>query len=245
VTLHIDRRAGSIELVGPLTAAGLRPEVTTLPAGDVEIMGSGPGGIPFPVLVEYKQVRDALTCARDGRFAEQLRGMRARAEVCWVLVEGEWRADTAGKLEVREARGWRERGGFTPQEFDSWLMTMAQRGGALLWRTPDQAASVSWLRSLYWWWTSKEFQEHRAHLAWYVPPYTPENPFDKAPSVVQKVAAALLAQGPTVDVNGERAKAVGAAFPSVRAMVDAGEAAWRAIEGIGPKIAKRVVEVLK
>jgi NAD-dependent DNA ligase len=56
-----------------------------------------------------------------------------------------------------------------------------------------------------------------------------------------KVAAALLSQGPTVDVNGDRAKAAGTHFGNVRAMVEADEAAWRAIDGIGPKIAKKVV----
>lgn len=244
--VRIDTRAGSCELEEPLRAKGLPVEMCSLPAGDVEIVGRGVGGRPMLIGCEFKTVRDALTCMRDGRYAEQLRGMRKRYEVIWLLVEGEWRANAEGLIEVRERRGWHERGRFTAQEYTAWLLTMMQQGGALLWTTANRDESVSWLRTLYWWWTAKELGMHRAHLAWHVPAYAPENPMELTPpGVVQKVAAALLAQGPTVDVNGERARAVGAAFGSVRAMLDAGVKEWTAVDGIGAKTAKRVVEVLR
>lgn len=245
--MRVDTRAGSKELLAPLGLAGLPIEPTILPAGDVEFVGNGPQGRPVPVLVEYKDIRDALQCMRDGRFAEQLRTMRTRADVNWLLIEGEWRQNAAGILEVRESRGWKDRGHYTEQELDAWLMTMAQSGGALLWRTTDQAESVRWLRTLYWWWTAKEYEDHRAHLAWYTPPYTPPNPFVQGgPSVAQKVAAALLARGPSVDVNSKRAAAVAAHFGgSVRTMVDADAAAWARVEGIGKGTAEKVVEVLR
>ena len=245
VSLRLDPRDGSKELKVPLLNAGLTVEVGTLPAGDVEITGRGPGGRPLLVGVEYKQVRDMLTCVRDGRFAEQLRKMKARHEVRWLLVEGEWRETEAGLLEVRERKGFKERGRFTAQEVVAWLLTMTQCGGVLPWFTHDQDESVAWLRALYWWWTSKDYEKHRAHLDWYTPPYAPPNPFEDEPGVVQKVAAALLAQGVTVDVNSERARAAGKHFATVRAMVDADESVWRGVEGIGPKTAKRVVGVLR
>lgn len=244
--MRIDTRAGSCELEAPLKAHGLPVEMCSMPAGDVEIVGRGPRGRPLLIGVEFKTVRDALTCMRDRRYAEQLREMRRRYEVCWLLVEGEWRANAEGLIEVRERRGWQERGHFTVQEYAAWLLTMTQRGGALLWTTTSRDETVTWLRTLYWWWTAKDFDAHRAHLEWYTPAYVPENPMDLTPpGVVQKVAAALLAQGPTVDVNGERARAVGAAFGSVRAMLDAGMKEWTAVDGIGAKTAKRVVEVLR
>lgn len=245
MALRVDRRAGSKELEEPLCAVGLCPEMDNLAAGDVELVGSGPGGRPLMVGVEYKTVPDVLTCMRDGRFAEQARRMRGRYEVSWLLIEGEWKIE-GSQLEVREKGGFKARGHYTYQEVAAWVLTMAQRGGVLMWRTRDRAESVAWLRSLYWWWTSKEFEEHRAHLDWYRPPYTPENPMEMAePTMAVKVAAALLSQGPTVDVNGERAKAVGAHFGSVRAMLTADEKAWRAVAGIGPKTAKKVAGVLQ
>jgi len=244
--LRVDSRAGSEELEKPLCAVGLCPEMAILPAGDVELVGLGPAGRPLLVGVEFKTVPDVLACVRSGRFAEQARKMQGRYEVRWLLVEGEWQTGATGLLEVREKRGFKERGHYTYQEVAAYVLTMAQRGGVLLWRTRDRAETVAWLRSLYWWWTSKEFEEHRAHLNWYTPPYTPENPMDMVePTMAVKVAAALLSQGPTVDVNGERARAVGTHFGSVRAMMDADIKAWLEVDGIGPKIAKRVVEVMR
>lgn len=246
MSLWLDPRAGSADLEGPLRAAGLAPTMATLAAGDVEMAGRGPGGRPMLVGVEYKLVRDVLACVRDGRFAEQARRMHARYEVGWLLIEGEWRIADGGVLEVREPGGWRERGRFTFQELAAWAMTMVQRGRVLVWRTRDRQESVEWLRALYWWWTSKDFQEHRAHLDWYTPPYVPANPMDvEPPSMVQKIAAALLSSGPTVDVGGERARAAARYFPSVRAMLAADAAAWRQVDGVGPKIAKRVVEAVR
>lgn len=236
----VDTREGSKELEGPLRAAGLAPVMTMLPKGDVEVLGLGPGGRPLMVGVEFKTIADVLACVRSGRFAEQLRGMRARYEVAWLLIEGEWRigqSATASVLEVRERGGWRARGHYTHQEAASWVLTMAQRGGVLLWRTACREESVAWLRALYWWWTSKEFEAHRAHLDWYTPPVTTEAMLVE-PGLVQRVAAVLPG------IGAERARAAAEVFTSVRAMVGADEKAWQTVEGVGPKIAKRVVEAV-
>jgi ERCC4-type nuclease len=244
--LLLDMQAGSKDFLAPLLAAGLPVRGTMLPSGDVEILGHGPESRPLLIGIELKTIPDVLACVRSGRFAEQARKMAARYEVRWLLIEGEWQSDEAGLLEVRERRGYRERGRHTYQEVVAWALTMAQRGGVLLWRTRDRAESVAWLRAMYWWWTSKDFEEHRAHLDWYTPPYTPDNPLDVAePGIVQKVAAALLAQGATVDVNAERAKAAAAHFTSVRAMVGADEKQWREVVGVGAKIARRVVDAVR
>lgn len=244
MTLRVDTRSGSAELLAPLAAAGLSPQPDILPAGDVEVMGRGPGGRPLPVGIELKTLPDVLACVRSGRFAEQRRGMAARYEIHWLLVEGEWRLD-GDEVEVRERGGYRSRAGHTYQEVAAWALTMAQRGGALLWRTRDRAETVAWLRAMFWWWTSKDFEEHRAHLAWYTPPFVPENPFDmEQPTMRLRVAAALLSTGAGVDMNSERARAAAQHFGSAREMVNADEKAWREVEGIGPKIAKRVVEAV-
>lgn len=234
----LDMQAGSKDFLEPLIAAGLPVRPTLLPSGDVEIMGRGPAGRPLMVGIELKTIPDVLTCVRSGRFAEQARKMKARYEVRWLLIEGEWRIEADGELGVRERRGFQSRGHHTYQEVASWAMTMAQRGGVLVWRTQTREESVAWLRSLYWWWTSKDFEEHRAHLDWYQPPITGESPFEE-PTLVQQVASVLPG------IGGERALAAAGAFGSVREMVNADEVAWRGIDGIGPKIAKRVVEAMQ
>lgn len=237
MSLRIDNRAGSEEFEAPLLAVGLPVEMCVLPAGDVEIMGKGPAGRPLMVGVEIKTVSDVLACVRSGRFAEQLRGMWARYEIGWLLIEGEWRIED-NELALRERNGYRARGHHTHQEVAAWVLTMAQRGGCLVWRTRDRAESVAWLRALYWWWTSKDFEEHRAHLDWYTPPLTSEAMFVE-PGLVQKVAAVLPG------IGNDRARSAAATFGSVREMVNAEPIVWQAIDGIGPKTAKRVVEALQ
>lgn len=236
MSLRLDSRAGSAELHEPLASAGLSPELCIMPAGDIEIMGHGPGGRPLLIGVEYKSIRDVLTCVRDGRFAEQSRKMAAYFEVRWLLIEGEWRTEH-GLLEVRERAGFRERGHHTYQEVVAWTLTMAQRGGVLLWRTRDRAESVAWLRAMYWWWTSKDYEEHRAHLDWYQPLPTGESPFEEA-GLVQRVAAILPG------IGSGRALAAAGAFGSIRQMAIASAAEWQRVEGIGPKTARRVVEAM-
>lgn len=222
----------------PLRAAGLPVTSTVMPSGDVEIVGCGPGGRPLLVGVEYKKIPDVLACVRDGRFAEQARKMRASYEVCWLLVEGEWELGAKGALAVRERGGYRERGGHTYQEVAAWLLTMSQRAGVLMWHTRDQEETVAWLRTLYWWWTSKDFEEHRAHCDWYTPPPSSEALFEE-PTLVQRIAAVLPG------IGTHRAYQAAKVFGSVREMVNATEREWAEIEGIGKVTAKRLVEVCK
>lgn len=222
-------QAGSQDYLAALTVAGLPVTQTRLPAGDVEVIGRGPEGRPLAIGVELKKVDDYLKCVRDGRLAEQLRGMKARNEIRWLLIEGDW------KLSSRY-------GQYSYQEVFAHCLSMTQSAGALLWRSADQQETVEWLRSLYWWWTSKDYEDHRAHLDWYKPPYLPSNAFDDTePSMTQKVAAALLSKGPTVDVNSMRAQNAAKHFSTLGQMLRADERTWREIDGIGPKLAKRII----
>lgn len=232
--VRVDTRAGSQDLVGPLRAAGLAVEEAILPAGDIEITGKGPQGRPLLVGCEYKQLRDLLTCVRDGRFAEQLRRMRQVYEVSWLLLEGRWQIGESNLLEIEERRGYRERGRYTYQEVCSWLLTMCQRVGLLVWQTQDQGESVAWLRALHWWWTSKDFEEHRAHLDWYVPPATDEAQFEE-PSLAQQWARCLPG------IGSDKAYRAGKHFGSGKRLANASPAEWQAIDGIGKKTAVSVV----
>jgi hypothetical protein len=96
---------------------------------------------------------------------------------------------------------------------------------------------VQWLRSLELWWTAKEWESHRAHLDWYVPP-AGGNPFEQ-PRLVQKVAAVLPGIG-TV-----RAGAVAKHFRSVRNMCCNSQSEWATIPGVGKKIAAAVVRAIE
>jgi len=239
LTLKIDTRAGSKELIAPLRRLGVPVEEATLPAGDVEVMGNGPDGRLVPVGCEYKKLPDAFQCLRDGRFAEQLRGMREGYEVCWLLLEGRFQKDKYGHLQVFAKNRWQKaHGGINYQEFAAWLMTMVMRGGVLIHHTEDQYETVEWLRTFHLWWTKKEYADHRAHLA----NYTPEilggvTPFER-PTAVQLAASALPGVGPA------RSVALAKRFKSVRELACATEEELLECEGIGKKGAKKLLGVL-
>jgi ERCC4-type nuclease len=236
-SMKVDSRAGSNELIAPLLRLGVPVESATLPAGDVEVMGIGPEGRPVLVGIEVKKLNDVLTCMRDGRFSEQLRGMSNYFEVKWLLIEGRLRG-MDNIMEIAHKNKWRKDGHYRYQEFVSWLQTMCIRGGVLLWRTENQDETVAWLRSLWVWWTSKEYETHRAHLDYYRPELlggvTPFEP----PTLVQKVAACLPG------IAGKRSKAISAHFSSVHDMTCADVEEWGSIPGVGKKGAKKIVDAL-
>lgn len=240
--MRIDTRAGSKDLIVPLRMAGVQVEEAILPYGDVEILGNGPGG-PVLLGVEYKKLGDLLDSMRSGRFADQLRGMRETYNINWLLVEGRMTGVERGeflKIKVggKQYRHWVQRPGrFSYQEVVGWSLTMSLKGGCLLWRTEDISETVEWLRCVDNWFTSKDWENHRAHLDWYSP--SPEgNPFEE-PSLVQKVAAVLPGLG------SSRSRNVASHFGSVRAMIMADEKEWSKIDGVGIKTAKKLVEILK
>lgn len=172
MTFRLDDRAGSKDLFKALHAVGVPVELARLPAGDIEMVGKGPEGRPLVCCVEYKQLSDVLACVRNGRFAEQAREMYANAEIRWLLVEGRIRIGRNSLIDTQADghRWYTPPGRYTYQEVAAWLTTMAHCAGVLLWRTESQQESVEWLRTLWLWLSSSEWQDHRAHMDWYTPP---------------------------------------------------------------------------
>lgn len=238
--MRVDTRAGSKDLIAPLRAAGVQVEECILPAGDVEIIGLGKDGTPTLIGVEVKTVQDALACMRSGRFAEQARKMEEAFEIKWLLVEGETRESPAnGHLQVKNDKGswFTMPGHITGQEYDAWLLSMVQSAGVLLWQTARKEDSVRWLRSLGVWWTAKDWDEHRAKLAVYQPPY-PSNPF-RPPTYAERIAFVLPHLG------AKKAKTAADLFGSVQEMACAKVEDWTKLKGVGEKVAQDVVTALQ
>ncbi len=233
--MKVDTRAGSKDYVEPLSMAGVVVEECILLSGDVEILGSGPGGKPYFIGIEVKSVEDALASMRNGRAAEQLTAMKGNYNVSWLLIEG--RCDERnGRLHVLHGTRWFEvPGHHTQREFDAWIMTVVHKLGVMCWRTEDKAESVRWLKELETWWTAKGYDEHRSHLAI----YTPEvegNPF-KPPTRCQRAALAICP-----NIGQLKAKRVSDHFKTVKRLVNATPEQWMEIEGVGKKGATRIVE---
>lgn len=236
--MYLDPRAGSKDYIVPLTTIGVPVTERLLDFGDMEIAGRGPDKRPVLVGVEIKKVGDLLTSIRDGRAAEQLRGMARSYEVRWLLIEGYMGPDHSGALSLQERGRFIEaRGGFTYQEVAGWLMTMSQTCGVLVKHSASHFESVLWLRALWLWWTAGEWESHRSHLALYEPPMSGLG-FEE-PSLCQRVAATLPGIGIT------RARAAAEHFKTAHNMIVADQRQWMEVEGVGKATAARVAAALR
>lgn len=238
----VDRRAGSIDLYPQLQMAGVRPlELGELGYGDVQIEGRGEGGCPVLVGVEYKRLGDLCQCIDNGRFVgHQLPGMLECYQDVWLCVEGIYRDGRHGEVEVPVGAGWKslKSGGskaFSIQAMLGFLITLQVKCGVKVVHTGTLPQTVRWLSALNHWWTSKDWEDHRAHLS-----------FDNSqaltlisrPSLVRRMAKELPG------IGWDRSGKVARHFASVVEMVNAPKAEWEGIDGVGKGIAKKVVDAL-
>lgn len=237
----VDDRTGSGDLVPHLKRLGVRAELCRLEFGDVAFVGNGPSGSVVHTGVEVKTVTDVLNCINDGRFAaHQLPGLLQTYDQVWLLVEGRWRPSQEGLLELYRKGFWgrsfqNRTTPFMYKTLDSWLMTMEIKAGIRYRKVDDRAEAVRFLACLYHWWTSKEYDQHRAHLA--LRNNVPAAQFRK-PSLIRNIAAQLPG------VGWDRSKACEQHFDSVRQMICAGPQDWAKVPGIGKTIAKRLYDAL-
>lgn len=240
--MRVDTRAGSGPLVPLLRARGVRGvEGATLPYGDIAIEGRGPEGRPIQVGIEYKKLGDMVQCIDNGRFVgHQLPGMLAHYEVIWLVVEGIWREGKSGLLEVPRGSNWSPlisgTGHAMASSLVGFLMTMEQKVGIKVMRTGTPPQTVDWLYHLNRWWTGKDWEEHRAHLAF---DNSQALALIRKPNLVRRVAKELPGVG--MGKSGPVARH----FRTVLDMAMADEKEWASIEGIGKTMAGRIVKVIQ
>lgn len=238
--ITVDDRIGAKELV-PYMPRHL-VEVRRLDYGDACMQGNGAGGMPVCIGVERKRIRDLVNSMTSGRLSgHQLIGLCNTYHVVVLVVEGRYRQAGNGVLEVwcgRDA-GWQilAQGRHTHMFRDimAFLHTLSNVAGIKVWHTADVAETAAYIASMHYWWTAKEWEEHRSHTDPY-DAYTGKVPLHK-PSV-KRMVAMQLASG----IGWERAGAADLAFDSVRDMVNADMAAWESVAGIGPTLAARIVD---
>ena len=231
--------------MGRLLAKRRQPiTMTRLAYGDVAFLGNGPGGRPVTVGIEYKTVSDALACVIDGRFAgHQLPGLHQSYEAVFLLLEGDTRPDPQdGVLKVRHQRGFWYSGKigtrvFMYRELDHWLMTLSLRAGVRVLRTSDIDGSAQTVIDLFSWFTGKEWEDHRSHMA-LTDAFRNDVDLVK-PGLVRRVSKELPS------IGWDRSRAVAKRFRSVFEMCMADEADWSQLEGIGKTPAAAVVRAIR
>ena len=251
--LLVDYRKGSRELLQPLTDAGLTCLKTTLDFADVAFEGRGEGDTIVDVGVELKCLPDAVSSLRTGRLAgHQMPGLVSLYDRnVWIVVEGHWSTNKAGIIVQAH---WRKQGGrpklewipvkgkMTGAELEKRLLTLELQYGCHVRFTTDRRATVSFLVSLFRWWTDRSLDEHRSHLTVHVP------------STVVPISdeRAALMRWPGVGVEWSRAALT--TFGSINRAATASIAEWAALTAttrqgqsrrFGTASAEKVVAFLK
>ena len=199
--------------------------------------------MPVNIGVEYKKLGDMIQCMENGRYVgHQLPGMLDSYHRVHLLVEGIHRPGSSGLLEVPRAQRWLPaRGGvggrgITYSAFHGYLFTLSEKLGVRVTLTGTTSQTADWLFQLNRWWTGKEYDDHKAHLA-----------FDNStaislvsrPSLVRRVAKELPG------IGWGRSGNVAKRFHSVVEMAMADWRTWAEIDGIGKATAQRVVRALE
>ena len=168
----VDTRAGSQDLIKPLQNLGLPVEETMLEFGDVAFSGRGLGGEPLLIGVEHKKVPDLVQSLNSDRLSgHQLPGMVTFYDRAWLVVEGAWGQDGIGRTTMFQSKGKRRplRGAPQAVELEKRLLTLETRGGIRVRHCPTRKDTLRFLIALYRFWTDKDLDEHRSHLALHAP----------------------------------------------------------------------------
>lgn len=244
--LILDDREDS-SLRRALTCYDLQVEVTRLEFADACWEGRGPRG-PALIGIERKRLPDLVKSMTDRRLSgHQLRGMWQHYDYCYLIIEGLWRPDTSGGIELLSGSRWQSLysggSGVNFRQVDSYISSLELRGGVIVCRTASPTETAALYASRFHWW-QKPWDDHRSHDQIYA--VTPGDQLRRGraalltrePGLIEKIAAQL----PGID---RKAWDVGKHFDSVQDMVLADEREWMEIDGIGKITAKQIVRVLK
>jgi len=250
--IRVDKSTGSIELLPLLAQLGAPVEKANLHYADFAFLGEGTDGEPIPIGVERKTLTDFITSILDGRLpGHQLPGLLQCYREIWIVLEGEWRISKfTGHVQTlqwthtktgKTIKRWLdlETGlayALGYQELEAMIVTLEMRGGVRIRRTRDQMETARFVKALFHWWSDKSFAAHRSHLKFHSQ-FADQSLLVK-PSLCRVIAAQLPG------IGYEKSGKVAAHFGSVAAMVEADEAQWAEVDGIGDVLSKRIVEKL-
>lgn len=240
--ISIDPRAGSSKLIPLLLARGLPVEAAELYFADAAWAGKDRDGNPVSCGLEYKTLGDALNCLTNGRFAgHQLPGLQDSYHIVYLLVEGRWKPGPNGELQVYRWGRWVSaegggRAGWKYSQVDKWLENMSIQAGVRVLRAADVEETVQMVHDRYAYWC-EGLDLHTSHLKWSDLPFAGPVSWYR-PTVGEAMAKCLPG------VGEDKARAAMEHFKSIKKMVNGSVEEWMEIEGVGKKIAERVVKEL-
>lgn len=236
MSVLVDPRVGSGDLVPALKALGCPVDSQPLDFADCAFVGNGKDG-PVAVGIELKKLSDILACVSTGRFSgHQLPGLVQTYTEIYLVIEGHYRPNPQdGVLEERWGKDWKPvnlgNRQWMYRDFENFLTTIEVRGGVRLRRVRDRQETARVVAGLYKWWT-EDFDQHTSHIA-----------INRSRDTALLVKPSLRFQIASVLPGLGMMKAGMAAghFPSTMQMINAGVKEWVSLPGIGKTIAERIV----
>ena len=236
--IFVDPRVGSKHLAPLFDRLQVAYDVTPLDAGDCSFFGNGPDG-PVSVGIELKGGRagaDFLQSMQSGRLVDEQVPKLQRYDRRYLIIEGV-RPTSRGVIWVPPRRGSRARPIF---EIDirRFVTGVEESGLRVRWtRDPQHTVDVI-VKELYAFW-QKPYNEHTSINTLYDPPIFSVRRESRELRRLRKIAKAF--DGIGVD----RSRDVALHFRSIARLLGAAEGEWRAIEGIGPKLAGDIVRAIR
>lgn len=226
--LLIDERVGSKELLDHIPNASL----SRLDFGDVSFWGMGPGGMPYLIGIERKEIHDFIDSFTSGRLqGHQIPGMANSFNKSYLIVEGIIRR-SGNVLQVMQRGKWRDLP-LPANTVDKVITTIESVAGITTRFTGTLYETALVIQSLHEWWLVG-YDSHKSHLGFSVEPM-PVCIFGKPP-LIRRIAKELPG------IGWERSSEVEKHFGSVEAMLMAGVKEWQSIPKIGKKLAERIVK---
>jgi len=170
--LLVDDRAGSNTLIDALEKMGLPVETTRLDFGDVAFVGRGEGGAQVLIGLEHKKIPDLIQSLNDARLTgHQMPGMITAYDRSWLVIEGDWKHDAEGRVTMFRKKGTRRpvKGAPPAFELEKRLLTLEVRGGLKVRMCPDRRDTLRFIYALYRFWTDKDLDQHKSHIAIHAP----------------------------------------------------------------------------
>lgn len=236
----IDPRAGSINL--PHLFPADMVVVTELPAGDVLLTSDD--GSELWTGIEFKRVSEVLSCITTGRIAgTQLPMLHNAYDDYWLLIEGPWKEGESGELLIPHS--WK-RGewvhakvgnrGFDVHDLQKWMFTMMTLTPLKIWTTQSRLETRDWIMQVAHPWWARGKDKHRAHIV-----------TDKSRSSIELIRASLLRRvaEQLPGIGHDKALRVEAHFGDTFEMMVADVNEWVKIEGVGEKMARRIVNAIR
>jgi hypothetical protein len=172
--LLIANDTGSKDLIVPLQRMGVPAEPANLDFGDVVFMGRGERGEKLWVGIEFKTIAEFAGAMTTKRLqGHQILGMvdeEAGFDRRYLLLEGDFHHNDAGQAVTFAGKKPRPlHGAPNAIAFEQEMINIAVRCGFWVERKTTRRDSLRWIVACYRYWTDKDLDQHKSHLAMYAP----------------------------------------------------------------------------